>query len=561
MTTPVFLETDETAFDTDRALTAEHGRRLIRNALAIYNERCGHVGYSERLVGADGAALTTRKIVTANFAYHGPINYYCPAPVGQPNQARQIPYVRLLLTGRATGLATSIIYAINSQLNTPLESVMLEDYTTSPSAAAITTADWSVSLEVPVRPGWNKIWIAFLCGPYGEIVDIKKGEGAGAKHPFLCALSNDNDPYTPSHPAVLGTQVLNFMNGLDVAVTIAPINGTDGTTYTCPRIEENVGKSASLDDGVFYLWEPFIGELEGTGGTILASNNESPYIPVPGSVAPPRPIKATYRQIDVINLDSLTVDGSQVWQLEDNDGAGLRWWQLPSALQYRQAANLAESARRAVCPMVSVGGEVTRPVTPIPYPDITGEKPYGWIISNQVGRGSQYALLSLNSLPPFQIPTDTVTLEYCFDMCLINILIYPEDDTFSVIVSCAIGNIATNTAIINNTTEIPILDTKVKAGGVEAGYSVLARTVAYGLAYNRHPNARCTYKTEGLTRRADFGRWQEMRGTISVPRALLPSDPVALFTNVALHKNGAPISSQRYFYTAQSQLSVRIVGQ
>jgi hypothetical protein len=38
MTTPVFLATDETACDDDRALTVEHGKRAARNALAIANE-------------------------------------------------------------------------------------------------------------------------------------------------------------------------------------------------------------------------------------------------------------------------------------------------------------------------------------------------------------------------------------------------------------------------------------------------------------------------------------------------------------------------------------------
>jgi len=168
MTTPVFLETDETAFDTDRALTAEHGRRLIRNALAIWNERCGHVGYSERLVAPDGSPVSTRVIITANWAYHGPISYYCPPPIGQANQARPEPFVRLLLTGRATGLAFSYVYAINETLTAPTESQMLSTVLSSPAAAEITTADWTASLEVPVRPGWNN------CSSSGNPDGIRK---------------------------------------------------------------------------------------------------------------------------------------------------------------------------------------------------------------------------------------------------------------------------------------------------------------------------------------------------------------------------------------------------
>ena len=190
MTTPVFLETDETAFDTDRALTSEHGRRLIRNALAIYNERCGHVGYSERLVGPDGSPLSTRVIITADWAYHGPISYYCPPPVGQSNQARPEPFVRLLLTGRATGLAFTYVYVINETLTAPTEAQMLSTVLSSPSAAEITTADWTASLEVPVRPGWNKIWLAFRCGQYGEPVSLSNTIGGQDYPPFLTSLNS-----------------------------------------------------------------------------------------------------------------------------------------------------------------------------------------------------------------------------------------------------------------------------------------------------------------------------------------------------------------------------------
>ena len=249
------------------------------------------------------------------------------------------------------------------------------------------------------------------------------------------------------------------------------------------------------------------------------------------------------------------VDGSQVWQVEDNDGAGLRWWQLPSALQYRQAANLAESARRAVCPMVSIGGEVTRPVTPIPYPLGGGPKPYGWVLSENASRGTQYCLVSLNSLPPFQIPTDTVILEYCFYMCVISAVL-PARITCTV--TAGLTNFDTGVSIVSQSNDFDILPLPLSSGSI-GGYSVLARTISYALAYNRTPNARCDYGQEGLTLRGEFHHWQEMRGTITIPRASIPTAPTVFSVLPALT---IPTGlSQELYYTAQSQLSVRIAGQ
>ena len=169
MTTPVFLATDETACDDDRALTAEHGRRIVRNALAIWNERCGHVGHSEMMTQANGDDLTTRAIITAGWAYVGPMHYFCPAPVGTPNASRPNPTITLYLVGRATGSATSYVYAINENIGAPSESQMDIDVASVGDAwADITTATWTATLKVQVAAGWNRIWLAFKCGTYGE---------------------------------------------------------------------------------------------------------------------------------------------------------------------------------------------------------------------------------------------------------------------------------------------------------------------------------------------------------------------------------------------------------
>jgi len=552
MTVPVFLETDDTAFDNDRALTAEHGRRLIRNALAIWNERCGHVGYSERLVSNSGAAVSTRVIITANWAYHGPIYYYCPAPVGQRNQARQTPFVRLLLTGRATGLTSSYVYAINESLRAPAEPEMDSDILGAGTQwATINTADWSVTLEIPVMPGWNKIWLGWKCGVYGPQTDLSAVIGDITYQPFIAELTSQNTPFASSHPSILAANVTNqSVPPFALILSVNPGGRIAGytATYTCPLVLENPAKNPTIFDGMYFLWEPFRNELEQIG-PILQTNVEASFVVLyPQSY----PISAFRQNLDVINLDSFSVDGSQVWQIEDNDGAGLRWWQLPSALQYRQAANLAESARRAVCPMVSIGGEVTRPVLPIPYPLAGSPKPYGWKLSDTANGTTQYALLSLNSLPPFQIPDDTVILEYCLSICVISSV---AAQTVDCLMTATITNFVTGSTIIQNVVRWEIIPIPLDSGSV-TGYCNLARTISWALAYTRSPGAYCDYGQEGLTLRGDFRRWQEIRGTISVPRASLPTDPVVISVYPALS-----VSNPNYYYIAQSQLSVRIAGQ
>lgn len=554
MTTPVFLETDDTAFDNDRALTAEHGRRIIRNALAIWNERCGHVGYSERLVSPSGAAVSTRVIITANWAYHGPIHYYCPPPVGQRNRARQKPFVRLLLTGRATGLATSYIYAINESVRVPAEPEMdVEVLSAGTQWSAINTADWSITLEVPVVAGWNKIWLGWKCGLYGEQTDLSEVIGDVTYQPFLAELTSQATPFASSHPAVLAAGVVN--QSVAPFALILSVNAGGRTngyteTYTCPFVLENPLKNPTVLDGMYFIWEPFRNELERIG-PIFQTNVEFPYASL---YANSLPIVAYRQALDVINLDSLMVDGSQVWQLEDNDGAGLRWWQLPSALQYRQAANLAESARRAVCPMVSVGGEVTRPVTAVPYPLAGSPKPYGWALSQNYQGTTQYALLSLDSLPPFQIPDDKVTLEYCYSICVVS---GPSVQTVKCIITASITNFVTGVSVLQNTFTVDIIPVPLEAGSV-SGYSILSRTISWALAYDRNPNAYCDYGQEGLTLRGDFGRWQEIRGRISVDRSLLTTAPFVIAVYPTL---SVPANRQNSYYIAQSQLSVRIAGQ
>ena len=541
MTTPTFLDTDETAFDDDRALTAEHGRRIIRNALAIWNERAGAVGSAQRLVKADGVDQSSRVIITANWAYVGPLHYYCPSPCGESNITRPIPTVRLLLTGRATGSATSYVYAVNQSVATPSEDQMDIDVLGSGAAwAEIDTASWSASLEVPVTPGWNIIWLGFRCGLYGEEESLSDVIDDETYLPWISEFTLFTRT-RGSHPAILsprGTQKDCPDFAILVATNITDFAAGVFARYTVPMVQRNPIYD-DIPDGMYLLWEPFKAELASIG-TVLESNIPPWRNPSPNTY----PVIAFRQSLDVINLDSIAVDGSQVWQLEDATfGAGLRWWQLPSALQFRQAANMAQKARMAVAPQVAIANNVAG-VQEYPLPT-TGGKPVVWQISPD-------CLLNFDTDVPYAQPNDTVTFEVCVSVCVS--LVDRQRGAYQVLVDLemqivdfitfAVAATETVSAVVN---VIPI-----GAGSLD-GDSVLARTIGWSSVYQ--VSGLTTYGQEGLTRRADWRVWTTLRGTVSVPRATFAAGSFLLQTIITAND---PTPTD--FEITTADLGVRIVG-
>ena len=554
MTTPTFLPTDETAFDDDRALTAEHGRRLIRNALAIWNERCGFVGHSELLVAPDGSPISSRVIVTVGWAYVGPLHYYCPTPVGSPNGQRPIPSVRLRLGGRATGSAISYVYALNQDLNIVSESEMDANVIApGPAWSSITTSEWGADLTVPVQPGWNRLWIGFKCGLYGEPVDLTEVIGGTSYPPFLGSLVAETGRFGAEHPAVLAANVVNAGTppyALQLSVNSTGRSGGFRKVYTCPLRRENPGKDPIILDGMHFIWEGFWSDLSQLG-PILTTNIDTPYI----GLYPSQSITAFRQSLDVINLDSLTVDGSQVWEVEDLGGAGgLRWWQLPSALQYRNAANWTESARRAVCPMVSIMNQVTQPTTLSPYPLAGGPKPYTWALSTSATGRPRGVLVSLDSLPPFAVPDTEVTFEACFSLAAVTSRVSSTiEDVFLTI---ELFDFVTGLPIVGNNRTQPISIMDAGAGGIY-GRSILNRTISWAVSYQRDPNRFCDYGQEGLTLRGDWKNWQDFRLNVTVPRSSLPANPVVLVVSQVLD---IPLAQSFQYAFALSDVAVAIIG-
>lgn len=545
MTTPDFLSTDETAFDDDRALTAEHGRRIIRNALAIFNERAGAVGNAQRLVRPDGTAASSRVIITANWAYVGPLHYYCPAPCGESNIARPIPTVRLMLTGRATGLASSYVYAVNQSVATPSEDQMDTDVASGPGGAwaEIDTAAWSASLEVPVVPGWNIIWLGYKCGLYGESESLSDVIDDETYPPWISEFTLLTRT-RGSHPAILsprGTQKDCPDFAILVATNITDFAAGVFARYTVPMVQRNPIYD-DIPDGMYLLWEPFKAELASIG-TVLESNIPPWRNPFPNTY----PVVAFRQPIDVINLDSIAVDGSQVWQLEDATfGAGLRWWQLPSALQFRQAANMAQKARMAVAPQVSITSFIaTGQSYPLPT---TGGKPAVW-----KGNADQRPLLNfLTSAVPYANPNDTVTLEVCVSVCVSKV--NRERAAYQVLVRLRMQFFEFITATVVATEEIQAVVSLIPIGaGSLDGSSVLARTIGWSSVFQA--SGRTQYGQEGLTRRNDWRTWTTLRGTVSAPRATIDPGQFLLRTFVTVID---PTPAD--FAITRGDLAVRIVG-
>jgi hypothetical protein len=545
MTTPNFIPTDETAFDDDRALTAEHGRRIVRNALAIWNERAGAVGSAQRLVGSDGTAASSRVIITANWAYVGPLHYYCPAPCGESNIARPIPTVRLLLTGRATGLASSYVYAVNQSVATPSEDQMDTDVASGPGGAwfEIDTATWSASLEVPVTPGWNTIWLGFLCGLYGEPESLDRVVDEDTFKPWLAEYVLVSAT-RGSHPAIISPRsgtidTPNF--AVLVATTLLDFVAGTFARYTVPFVQLTAGVD-NVPSYMYTLWEPFRAELSSIA-PILQSDIE-PWV---NPSANARPVEAFRQPLDVINLDSIAVDGSQVWQLEDATfGAGLRWWQLPSAMQFRQAANMAQKARMAVAPQVAIANNIAgSQVYPLPT---TGGKPALW-------NSDKDALLNFAATSvPNAHPIDTVTLEVCVSVCVS--LVNRRRSAYQALVRLRlrIFEFVLGTYVATETSSMVVSLIPIGAGSLD-GSSVLARTIGWSSVLQAAGLTQ--YGQEGLTRRNDWRAWTTLRGVISVPRATVSSATgqfmIRVFTSI---DDPTPAD----FEITTADIGVRIVG-
>jgi hypothetical protein len=443
---------------------------------------------------------------------------------------------------------------LNQDLNIVSESEMDANVvSTGPAWSSITASEWGADLTVSVKPGWNRLWIGFKCGLYGEPVNLNEFISGFDRPPYLATLVANTGRFGSNHPAVLAANVVNASvppYALQLSVNTAGRSAGFVKTYTCPLRLENPGKDPIILDGMHFIWEGLKSDLLQIG-PILATNIDTPYF----GTEPSLPITAFRRSLDVINLDSLTVDASQVWETEDlGQGAGLRWFQLPSAIQYRTAANWTESTRRAVCPMVSIMNEVTQPTILSPYPLAGSPKPYTWALSFTATGRQREVLVSLDSLPPFAVPDTEVTFEACFSLAAISALATSTTESLSI--SIQVFDDVTGLPIVTNTVTQPIAVMNYGRGGLD-GNSILTRTISWAVSYQRDPNRFCDYGQEGLTLRGDWRNWQDFRLSVTVPRSSLPTNPVVVIVAPTIV---VPLAQTFQYAIAFADLAVRISG-
>jgi hypothetical protein len=330
---------------------------------------------------------------------------------------------------------------------------------------------------------------------------------------------------TPNFAVLVATTLLDFLAG-----TFA--------RYTVPFVQLTAGVD-NVPSYMYTLWEPFRAELSSIA-PILQSDIE-PWV---NPSANARPVEAFRQSLDVINLDSIVVDGSQVWQLEDATfGAGLRWWQLPSAMQFRQAANMAQKARMAVAPQVSltsfIGADQEYPLP------TTGGKPAVWGLNPA-------ALLNFDTDVPYANPNDTVTFEVCISVCVS--LVNRRRSAYQVLVDLEMQVVDFLTLVVAATETMSAVVSLIPIGaGSLDGNSVLARTIGWSSVFQAAGLTQ--YGQEGLTRRNDWRAWTALRGTVSVPRATFGTGSFILLSLISVND---PTPAD--FEITRGDLAVRIVG-
>lgn len=517
MTTPVFLATDSTACDDDRPLTAEHGKRAARNALAIANERVGHVSSAFSLVDDSADTRRTLWAWAANWAYLGPWHYYCQQPTGQTNAARPRPYIRLLINGRTLGQGTVGIVGIAESVGDPTTDVMqawIDD------GAPVSESQYDVieasgepleqfqsALLIPIRPGWNRIWLAIKSSA-DELVAPTSLTGAYTAI-YSPAISN-----LPSHPALYAQAVLSnsFVPRSYVDVKGNLVGET--VRYTVPYIQR-INSEPNVNDGQWLLWEPTGADLENIRQPIAGTDI------YPGSPGASTVIAEVGKLVALV-IDGLGVDGSQAFQEEDNQfGGWARYWQLASGTRYSETAQRVASMRRAVCAQIAMFSDTVGDASETEG-NSTGN-PRQWIRRDvtSVAIDTVREVVITASDPtqvdfPFAQPPSRVTFEVRFSVICFDSAAVVEGSSHRTRFGLQLIGDGTFGVV---TTEFFFVDVPILPNGSASTGSALARTAAWSSIGAGSPITGPTaYGQEGMTMRGERGLWQDVQFAFTVNR-------------------------------------------
>jgi hypothetical protein len=353
-TVPTLRPSDETMCDDDRSLSPEHIRRIVRNTLYTYNERCLQIGGGFSLVDSDGVARRTLWRATANWSNIGPFGLYVPDALGAPNIVNGgRPTVRVLVNFRTQGEGNVALWALNFGVAAVAESAMDAVWDAGVAAAgpyAIVESDpgiaesFTVALELPVHPGDNVFFLALKCAPDTDVTPTTLA------NTYRMWMSG-NSTSEVRHPAVVTdedkTNVAAPFAYIDVAEDSTALAADQFTRYTVPR--RKAGFSSLTDNSGYLCYEATNGEWEG------ARNAETVD---PGLALGPG-IVARYGSLVRCYIDGISIDGTQQFSLEDRGfGAPHRYFQLVSGTHVGASIREAYAAHEARFPQASVCNDV-----------------------------------------------------------------------------------------------------------------------------------------------------------------------------------------------------------
>jgi hypothetical protein len=328
MTAPTFRPIDAGAYDDDTALSAEHGRRLVRDTLAGYNERCVQSGGAFRRYVADGEDPTVAVEIptllrwSIGWAYIGPFVVFVPAPVRG---------VRLLLGTRTNGGAGAVrVYAWVTAADVDEEAMDLATDSVPVSEGPgyrVTATDQDFALTVDLQAGDNQVWIAIRCE---EDTDRTPEVFSGLTNPRQITIFSGS-----SAPAVIGLTIVD----------------TDPVGMVCDLAED----SAYYGFGLFDSYT--VAALVGSEDPVLFEPSVADW-----STSGPSGQVTTYaviRWVTALYIDSISLDGSQAYTLEDRSfGPAFRYRQYLSASFAGQAMQEAAVVHRARLPVAAAVGQL-----------------------------------------------------------------------------------------------------------------------------------------------------------------------------------------------------------
>ena len=323
MTAPTFRPIDGAAYDEDTALSAEHGRRLVRDTLAGYNERCVQSGGAFRRYATDGTEIPTLLRWSVGWAYIGPFVVFVPAPVRG---------VRLLLGTRTNGGAGAVrVYAWVTAAD--VREPAMDDATDSVPVSEgpgyrVTATDEDFALRVDLQAGDNQVWIAIRCE---EDTDRTPETFSGLTNPEQVAVFNG-----ASSPQVQGLTIVD----------------NDPVGMVCDLADN----STAYGFGIFASYT--VAALDGSEDPVLFEPAVFDWLQIAATGTSPTTY-AVIRWVTALYIDSISLDGSQAYTLEDRSfGPAFRYRQFLSASFAGQAVQEATVAHRARLPVAAAVGQL-----------------------------------------------------------------------------------------------------------------------------------------------------------------------------------------------------------